>query len=144
MSFCRIHRVYSNGIGNMAEENIIMDNGYEDIEKVEGTVDVEGKSKQTLAILALIIGILALVCCCFKYVQLIFGIAAVVLGILSIKNGETDGKAMAIIGIVCGGLGILLGVLGMIIGAALVAAFKGASDILGFSSDELGDILNNL
>ena len=76
----------------------------------------------TLAIVALVLGILSLpgVCCCYS---LPFSIPGIVVGIIALtqinKNPAQDGKGLAITGLVLCVLGILLGIGLLIFGVAI-------------------------
>ncbi len=70
------------------------------------------------AIIALILGILSVLCCCAWYVGLLVGIAAVVLGILGYRDDNPRQKDAAIAGIVTGAVGVALS-----ISVAVIAIF---------------------
>ena len=70
------------------------------------------------AIVALILGILSVLCCCVWYAGLVEGIVAVVLGILGYRDENPRQKDAAIAGIVLGAVGVALA-----ISTAVVAIF---------------------
>ena len=85
-----------------------------------------------MAIIALICGILSVLCHCIPvagaFIGFVLSIAAIVLGIIEIKKigrGESSpkGKGMAIAGIILGAVGILFGIIWMIVIA--LGAFTG-------------------
>ena len=59
-----------------------------------------------MAIAALVMGILSLVCCCVG-IGVVFGIVGLILGIISMKKNPDSSKGMAIAAIVMSGMGIL-------------------------------------
>lgn len=74
-------------------------------------------SKDWMAIVSLITGILSLCGSVFAPLGCIFALAAVLLGILGLKSSK---RTLAIVGLAAGGLGILLSlVFGMIAGLSL-------------------------
>lgn len=80
---------------------------------------------QSKAVWALVLGILAVLCCCGCFT----GIPACIVGKLeldAISRGELpeDGKTMAIIGIVFGALGII-GFIGLVILQMMTSALDG-------------------
>ena len=86
-----------------------------------------------MAIVALICGILSVLCHCVpvagSFIGFVLSVAAIVLGILEIRKigkGESSekGKGMAIAGIILGAVGIVFGIIWAIIIA--VGAFAGA------------------
>ena len=85
------------------------------------------KGGNALAIVSLVCGILAVVCCCIPFAYWLctpLGIAAIVCGIIGLKKGQTKGLCIA--GIVCGGLGCVLFVVNLI--SSIVMATSGALD----------------
>ena len=81
-----------------------------------------------LSIVALVLGILSLVCCCFGAWNLILGIPGVIVGIIALVK-KAAGKGMAIAGVICAGLAIVLGIVMTIL------------SVLGMSSMSDGEIL---
>ena len=74
----------------------------------------------TSSIIALIAGILSVLCCWFPAVGFLLSIAAIVLGIIEfnkIKKGESSakGRGMSMAGIILGGAALVLGVIYLII-----------------------------
>ena len=90
------------------------------------------KGGNALAIVSLVCGILAVVCCCIPFAYWLctpLGIAAIVCGIIGLKKGQT--KGMCIAGIVCGGLGCVLFVVNLV--SSIFFATTGAlSDMMNF------------
>ena len=85
-----------------------------------------------MAIIALICGIMSLLCPCIPvagtFIGFVLSIAAIVLGIIEIKKiGRSEsslkGKGMAIAGIILGAVGIVFGIIWMIVIA--LGAFTG-------------------
>ena len=94
------------------------DTVYESTPVYEETYAEPDKQSKAFAIVALVCGILSLLCSCCGWFGIILSIAAIVFGILSI-NKEEDAKGMAIAGIVCGAIGLLIAIVVVIMGAAL-------------------------
>jgi hypothetical protein len=85
------------------------------------------KGGNALAIVSLVCGILAVVCCCIPFAYWLctpLGIAAIVCGIIGLKKGQTKGMCLA--GILCGGLGCVLFVVNLI--SSIFMATSGALD----------------
>jgi len=71
-----------------------------------------------MAIVSLVLGIVAILCCWIPFFNFLLGIAAAVLGIIELKNinkgvSSGKGKVMAIIGIVLGGIIIVWGIIAL-------------------------------
>jgi hypothetical protein len=90
-------------------------------EEVKAKVVGSDEKAAVLAIIALIAGILSVLCHCVPIVGSAIGfllsVAAIVLGIIEfnkIKKGESSakGRGMCIAGIILGGVGIVFGILG--------------------------------
>jgi hypothetical protein len=86
-----------------------------------------------MAIIALICGILSVLCHCVpvagSFIGFVLSVAAIVLGIIEIRKigrGESNakGKGMALAGIILGAVGIVFGIIWIIVIA--VGAFAGA------------------
>jgi hypothetical protein len=86
-----------------------------------------------MAIIALICGILSVLCHCVpvagSFIGFVLSVAAIVLGIIEIKkigrgDSSAKGKGMAIAGIILGAVGIVFGIIWIIVIA--VGAFAGA------------------
>lgn len=70
-----------------------------------------------MAIAALVVGILSILCCCCTYLSVILGIVGIVLAILSKpKGGSFEGVAMG--GLICSIVGLVLGVILIIVDIA--------------------------
>lgn len=84
----------------------------------EGTYEapVEAQGSNALAIIALICGILSIVCCLCSGLGAIPGIAAIICGILGVKKCPKTGMAKA--GLICGIVGTLVGIIILIAGLA--------------------------
>lgn len=85
--------------------------------------EVVEKKSNALAIVALVTGILSIVCCCSPIVSWLTGAAGIVCGVLGMKKCEKIG--MARIGMILGIVGVVLGVIMFIIN--LVVGFSGES-----------------
>ena len=81
-------------------------------------------SKDWMAIVALVLGVLSLCAWVFPLCGFPFSIAAVVFGILGMKSSK---RTLAIVGLAVGGLGVLLTLISAVIGAA---SFLANPDIL--------------
>lgn len=97
---------------------------------------VKGKAG-TMAIIALVAGILSVLCPCVPIVGSTLGfllsVAAIVLGIIElnkIKKGESSekGKGMSIAGIILGGVGIVFGIVLLVVGLSLLTGAFGLSN----------------
>ena len=89
-------------------------------EEVKAEVVGSEERPGPMAIVALICGILSMLCCWVPFFGFILSVAAIVLGIIENKKigrGESSskGKAMAIAGIILGAVGILAGIITFII-----------------------------
>jgi hypothetical protein len=90
-----------------------MNNKAEEVKaEVVGSEDRPGP----MAIIALICGILSILCCAVPGLGFILSIAALVLGIIEIKRigrneSSIKGKGMATAGIILGAAGIVLGII---------------------------------
>jgi hypothetical protein len=97
-----------------------------------------GSTSNTLAIAALVVGILSLVgIFCFGIVGFVLGLVAIVLGVLGLKKANaTPGqpqKGLAIGGIVTGALGLLIG---LVVFAAFFLLGESVDDLDGgYNSD---------
>ena len=85
-----------------------------------------------MAIVALICGILSVICHCVpiagSFIGFFLSVAAIVRGIIEIKRigrgeGSTKGKGMALAGIILGAVGIVFGIIWIII--ISIASFSG-------------------
>lgn len=85
----------------------------------EGTYEAPVEAAQgsnALAIVALICGILSIVCCLCSGLGAIPGIVAIICGILGIKKCPKAGMAKA--GLICGIVGVVLGIITLIVALA--------------------------
>jgi hypothetical protein len=85
-------------------------------EEVKAEVVGSEERPGPMAIIALICGILSLLCCAVPGLGFILSIAALVLGIIEIKRIErnessANGKGMAIAGIILGAAGLVFGII---------------------------------
>lgn len=79
------------------------------------------KDKKGFSIAALVLGIIAIVCCCVWYISIPCGILAIIFGIIGIKSSK---KGMSIAGLITGAIGLVISILifialvflGMVIG----------------------------
>ena len=85
-----------------------------------------------MAIVALVCGILSVICHCIpiagSFIGFFLSVAAIVLGIIEIKRigrgeGSAKGKGMALAGIILGAVGIVFGIIWIVI--ISVASFSG-------------------
>lgn len=72
----------------------------------------EKTSKDTCALISMILGIVSLVLCCSPVIGVILGIAAIVLGIIGLKAPQRKGMAIA---------GLAVGIIGLLISGAMLA-----------------------
>lgn len=102
-------------------------------EEVKAKVVSSDEKPGVMAIIALIAGILSVLCHCVPFagstIGFLLSVAAIVLGIIEfnkIKKGESSekGRGMCIAGIILGGVGIVVGIIWLII--IIVGAFGGA------------------
>lgn len=89
---------------------------------------------RVLGVVALVCGILSLICCCSSNVSIICALAAVICGILSIKKANTY-RGIAMAGIICGSIALVI--------VIIFAAFRGLAASFGFI-DKLLDKINVL
>ncbi len=94
-----------------------MNDKAEEVKAEEVKAEVVGSEDRSgpMAIVALICGILSMLCCVVPVFGFILSIAAIVLGIIESKKigrGESNakGKGMAIAGIILGVVGVLAGI----------------------------------
>ncbi len=101
-------------------------------EEVKAEVVGSEERPGPMAIVALICGILSVLCHCVpiagSFIGFFLSVAAIVLGIIEIKRigrgeGSVKGKGMALAGIILGAVGIVFGILWMVI--IRVASFAG-------------------
>ena len=89
--------------------------------KVEVIKEETEKDKKGFSIAALVLGIIAIVCCCVWYISIPCGILAIIFGIVGIKSSK---KGMSIAGLITGSIGLIISIimfvalvfLGMVIG----------------------------
>ena len=89
--------------------------------KVEVINEEPVKDKKGFSIAALVLGIIAIVCCCVWYISIPCGILEIIFGIVGIKSTK---KGMSIAGLITGAIGLVISViiffalifLGMVIG----------------------------
>ena len=89
--------------------------------KVEVINEEPAKDKKGFSIAALVLGIIAIVCCCVWYISIPCGILAIIFGIVGIKSTK---KGMSIAGLITGAIGLVISIimfvalvfLGMVIG----------------------------
>jgi|GEM_PF-946037 len=102
-------------------------------EEVKAEVVGSDQKAGAMAIIALIAGILSILCHCIPLAGFAIGfllsVTAIVLGIIEfnkIKKGESSakGRGMCIAGIILGGVGIVFGIIWLII--IILGAFTGA------------------
>ena len=97
----------------------------------------------TMAIIALVVGILALLLAWIPVVNffaIVLGIAALILGFLGIKKAaEVGGKGLAIGGIVTGGLALLGSLLMILVFAAILNSANSNLDDLNTDLQELNE-----
>lgn len=79
----------------------------------EGAYEVAEKKGNALAIIALITGILSIVCCCLPVFSILPGIAGIICGALGMKKCEKIG--MARVGMILGIVGVVLAVISIVI-----------------------------
>jgi len=91
-----------------------------EVEEVKSeVVGAEPEKPGSMAIAAMIVGIVSILCCAVPFLNVIMGAVAVVLGILGLKNvkaktASSSGKVMAIVGIVLGGVSVIGGIIWII------------------------------
>ena len=102
-------------------------------EEVKAEVVGSEEKAGVMAIIALIAGILSVLCHCVPIagssIGFLLSVAAIVLGIIEfnkIKKGESSekGRGMSIAGIILGGVGIVFGIIWLIV--VILGAFGGA------------------
>ena len=102
-------------------------------EEVKAEVVGSEERPGPMAIVALICGILSVICHCVpiagSFIGFFLSVAAIVLGIIETKRigrgeGSAKGKGMALAGIILGAVGIVFGILWIVI--ISVASFSGA------------------
>ena len=89
--------------------------------KVEVIKEEQEKDKKGFSIAALVLGIIAIVCCCVWYISVPCGILAIIFGVVGIKSSK---KGMSIAGLITGAIGLVISIvmfialvfLGMVIG----------------------------
>ena len=89
--------------------------------KVEVIKEEPEKDKKGFSIAALVLGIIAIVCCCVWYISVPCGILARIFGVVGIKSSK---KGMSIAGLITGAIGLVISIvmfialvfLGMVIG----------------------------
>lgn len=85
--------------------------GQPQYDQYDPNLNQAGESKG-LSIAALVVGILANICCCTGPVAFVMGVAAIIMGAIGQGKG---GKGMAIAGIVLGGISIFSSIVYMIL-----------------------------
>ena len=89
--------------------------------KVEVIKEEPEKDKKGFSIAALVLGIIAIVCCCVWYISVPCGILAIIFGVVGIKSSKIG---MSIAGLITGAIGLVISIvmfialvfLGMVIG----------------------------
>ena len=102
----------------------------------EGTYEAPVEAAQgsnALAIVALICGILSIVCCLCSGLGAIPGIVAIICGILGIKKCPKAGMAKA--GLICGIVGVVLGII------TLVVALVTGGGVAAFATEIYDEIM---
>ncbi len=94
----------------------------------------EKKKMIGFAIASLILGILAILCCCLGIWSWLLAIPGVVLGIITLAK-KYAGKGCAIAGIICSALAIVLSLVMTIWAAAAGTSIMESLDDYGYSSD---------
>ena len=101
-------------------------------EEVKAEVVGSEERPGPMAIVALVCGILSVICHCIpiagSFIGFFLSVAAIVLGIIEIKRigrgeGSAKGKGMALAGIILGAVGIVFGIIWIVI--ISVASFSG-------------------
>ena len=86
-------------------------------------MDNEVQEKKGLSIASMVLGIVAVVCCCFWYIAIPCSILAIIFSIIGKKKG---GKGMATAGLVLGIIAIALYALLIILGVGATAGLASA------------------
>ena len=74
-------------------------------------MDVKSNNRG-FAIASMVLGIVAIVCCCFYYVGLVAAVLAIVFSVISrVRMGYFDGFAVA---------GLIMGIIGLVFGVAIL------------------------
>lgn len=110
-----------------ASVNNYQDNTAQAVNQVPPVVGTPQKQNNTLAIVSLVMGILAIVlACCASWIGIVPGIAGIICAVLANKQGKSG---MATAGLICSIIGIvialLLTVVYVIFGAALMSELGG-------------------
>lgn len=75
------------------------------------------------SIASLVLGILSICCCCAWTISLVFAVVAIVLGIIALVKNYS-GKGMAIAGIIVAVVGVLIALIALLTSTVLSSAFE--------------------
>ena len=96
-----------------------------------GSAPAAGSGSNPMAIVALVLGILAILTACFWFVAGPLGIAAIVLGVLGrgkAKRGEARQGGLAMAGLVTGAIGLILTIVLTVAGISLLNQVEDCTD----------------
>ena len=94
--------------------------------KVEVLKEETEKDKKGFSIAALVLGIIAIVCCCVWYISIPCGILAIIFGIIGIKSSK---KGMSIAGLITGAIGLVISII-IFIALVFLGMAIGLSEVL--------------
>jgi hypothetical protein len=80
------------------------------------------QQNNTLGLISMILGIIAIPAACCAFLGMIVGVGALVLGILGMRKaaaGQASNRGQALAGVICGSIGLVLSIGSAIAGAAL-------------------------
>lgn len=93
----------------------------------------EPKETNTMAVISMVVGIIALISCCAFPFAILLGVAAIVLAILSKKGKPFSGFAIA---------GLVLGIMGVIFGLLMFAYIMFVTWMYQSNPDFFNSIMN--
>lgn len=121
---------------NTTDESVQTTNNYQDytanVEPVAvGAVAAEQPKKtNSLAVVSLVLGIIAIVLgCCGSWIAIVLGIGGIVCAVLANKEEKTG---MAKAGMICSIIGIILAIVVLVVVIALLIAMPDAMSTMGY------------
>lgn len=110
-------------------ENEVQNNSVQENISAQNTTSAAPAEKKDFSIASMVLGIVALVCCCIWYISIPCSVLAIIFAVVGKKKG---GKGMATAGLVLGIISITLYVLLIILGIGAIASLASTMEELGY------------